>query len=111
MPGVLGGVYTRGYAAKRRLASAIVNNPGQSSNFASKHTRLTGVRAPIFGIARFVVEFRAFLLFAAGLIAIVSTGGNPVEIVRRAMGGGGAQQNTWEGDFDDDEEDLFADDD
>ncbi len=30
MLGVLGGVYTRGLAAKRRrLASAIVNNPGQ----------------------------------------------------------------------------------
>ena len=79
----------------------------QSSDFKSKHAKLKGLKPPVFGVARFVVEHRAFLLFAAGLGAIVATGGNPIEIVQRAMGGGGAQQPTWEGD-DDDEEDLFT---
>ena len=45
-------------------------------------------------------------IFAAGLGAIVATGGNPIEIVQRAMGGGAQQQNTWV--EDDDEEDLFG---
>ena len=96
----------QGVVANRKTALAL----WQSSNFASKHTRLKGLRAPVFGVARFVVEFRAFLLFAAGIVAIVSTGGNPIDIVRRAMSGGdSAEQNTWEGDGDDDDEDLFAD--
>ena len=103
----LGELYWRGQgvAANRKTAWAL----WQSSNFASKHARLKGLQAPIFGVARFVVEFRAFLLFAAGLGAIMATGGNPVDIVRRAMGGGAsAPPGTWEGD-DEDDEDLFAD--
>jgi len=84
----------------------------QSSEFTSKHARLTGVQAPLFGVARFVVQFRAFLLFAAGLVAIVSTGGNPVEIARRALGGG-AQGESMPAEWTDDgpDEDLFADED
>lgn len=85
----------------------------QSANFRSKHAVQKGLRAPVFGIARFVVEYRAFLLFAAGIGAIVSTGGNPIEIVRRAMGGGGGDGAvpTWDDGMDDDEEDLFGDED
>jgi len=87
----------------------------QSSEFASKHARLSGLQAPLFGVARFVLQFRAFLLFAAGLVAIVSTGGNPIEIARRALGGGGqadASMEMAEGDFEEEDgEDLFADED
>jgi len=95
----------KGVPANRKTAWAL----WQSSDFKSKHAQLKGLKAPIFGVARFVVEYRAFLLFAAGLAAIVSTGGNPIEIVKRALGGGVSQQATWEGD--DEEEDFFADDD
>jgi len=94
----------KGVAANRKTAWAL----WQSSDFSSKHARLKGLQKPIFGVARFVVEFRVFLLFAAGLAAIVSTGGNPIDIARRAMGGGGGAPTTWDGD-DDDDEDLFAD--
>ena len=106
----LGELYWRGQGVphNRKTAWAL----WQSSNFASKHAKLKGLQAPVFGLARFVVEYRAFLLFAGGLVAIVSTGGNPVEIVRRAMGGGAAQQQEWNPEWDaddDDDEDLFGD--
>ena len=100
----LGELYWRGkgVTANRKTAWAL----WQSSDFKSKHAKLSGLKKPVFGVARFIVEHRAFLLFAAGLGAIVATGGNPIEIVQRAMGGGAQQQNTWV--EDDDEEDLFG---
>ena len=99
----------QGVPADRKTAMAL----WQSADFSSKHSQLRGLRAPIFGVARFVVEYRAFLLFAAGLAAIVATGGDPAEIVRRAMGGaGGAPAGEWEASADDEfADDLFAEDD
>ena len=47
-----------------------------------------------------------------GIAAIVTTGGNPIEIARRAMGGGQTGQempSEWMGE-DGDDEDLFGDD-
>jgi len=104
----LGELYWRGKGVKanRKTAWAL----WQSSDFTSKHARLKGLQVPVFGVARFVVEYRVFLLFAAGLAAIVSTGGNPIEIVSRALGGGAAAQpTTWEEEGDDNE-DFFAED-
>lgn len=106
----LGDLYWQGRGVEASAQTALAL--WQSSEFTSKHARLTGMQAPLFGIARFVVQFRAFLLFAAGLVAIVSTGGNPVEIARRALGGG-AQEDSMPAEWTDDDpdEDLFADED
>ena len=108
----LGGMYWhgKGVAADAKTAFAL----WQSSDFSSKHAELKGVQKRVFGLARFVVEFRAFLLFAGGLMALASTGGaSPVDVIRRAMGGGaqpteGQLPSEWVDEHDD--EDLFADD-
>jgi SEL1 protein len=106
----LGSLYWRGdgVEADKKTAFAL----WQSAEFSSKHAKLRGLTGVAFGVARFIVEFRAFLLFAAGLVAIVSTGGNPVEIIRNAMGGGaganGQPQADWQEEGLEDEEDLFG---
>ena len=84
----------------------------QSSDFTSKHAQLKGLQKPFFGLARFILEYRAFLLFAGGLAAIVTSGGDPVSVVRRAFSGGANADDAageWGDDFED--EDLFGGDD
>ena len=104
----LGDLYWRGAGVEQSARTAFAL--WRSSDFTSKHAELRGARGLAFGVARTIVEFRAFLLFAAGLVAIVSTGGNPMDIVRGAVGGGGGAEAAapdWDGDDDDD---LFGDD-
>jgi SEL1 protein len=84
----------------------------QSSDFSSKHAQLRGLTGKLFSVARFVVEFRAFLLFAGGILAIMASGGNPFDVMRRAIGGGDAAQQAVPAEWveDGDDEDLFGDD-
>jgi len=101
----LGSLYWNGHGVESSKKTAFAL--WQAADFSSKHAMLSGVSGMFFGVARFIVEFRAFLLFAAGLVAIVSTGGNPMEIIRNAMGGGGNTQSQpeWE---EEDDDDLFG---
>ena len=103
----LGGLYWGGKGVEKSMGTAWAL--WQSAEFQSKHAQLRGMRAAFFRTARFVLEFRALFLLAAGLFAIVSTGGNPIDIVRGAMGGGQGQpaHGGWEEDFEDDD-DLFG---
>mmetsp|Transcript_68738 Transcript_68738/g.136185 ORF Transcript_68738/g.136185 Transcript_68738/m.136185 type:complete len:652 (-) Transcript_68738:406-2361(-) len=101
----LGGLFWSGSGVERSVKTAWAL--WQSSDFSSKHARLVGVHGALFGVARFVVEFRAFLLFAAGLVAIVSTGGNPMDILSGALGGGSPGQQSPQ-DWDEEDDDLFA---
>jgi len=104
----LGSLYWRGKGVEANQKTAFAL--WRSADFTSKHAQLKGLSGAFFGVARFVVDFRAFLLLCGGLAAIVATGGNPVELVRNAMGGGaGAQQPDWV--EEDDDEDLFGPDD
>lgn len=89
----------------------------QEAGFTSKHAEQRGLRKLGFGVARFVLQYRALLLLSAGLGAVVATGGNPLDIVRNAMGGGvggqPAESEVWQGEgesWEYSEEDLFADD-
>ncbi len=102
----LGSLYWRGDGVEPSAKTAFAL--WQSADFTSKHAKLRGFTGAAFGLARFVVEFRAFLLFAAGLVAIVSTGGSPVDLIRNAIGGSanGQAQGDWQDE--DDEEDLFG---
>jgi len=108
----LGMLYWRGEGVEANSKTAFAL--WQSADFTSKHAKNHGPAGAFFGVAKFVVEFRAFLLFAGGLAAIVATGGNPVEVIRNALGGGGADgmqvAPDWE-EEDGDDEDLFATDD
>ena len=98
----------KGVPASAKTAFAL----WQSSDFKSKHAKLEGLQKPLFGLARFIVEFRAFLLFAAGIAAIVTSGGDPLTVLRRALSGGNSDAaDVYGDDFDDGEEDLFGGDD
>ena len=103
----LGMLYWGGNGVKASAKTAFAL--WQSSEFTSKHAQLRGLQKPFFGIARFILEYRAFLLFAGGIGAIVSSGGNPIDVVRNAMRGGGGEED-WADDGDDGGEDLFGDD-
>lgn len=104
----LGGLYWRGKGVEKNSQTAWAL--WQSSGFSSKHALLKGTHGVFFRTARFILEFRAFLLFAGGLMAIVATGGNPMEILGSAFGGGSSGQQPaadWE---EEDDDDLFGDD-
>ena len=105
----LGTLYWSGAGVEQSAKTAFAL--WQSAEFSSKHARPSGLARYAFGVAQFVVEFRAFLLFAAGLVAIVSTGGNPLDLVRGALGGSQTQPGASYSDWQDDDTDLFNDDD
>ena len=106
----LGLLYWQGKGVAKSATTALAL--WQSCEFHSKHAVLKGPQGAAFRVARFVIEYRAFMVFAAGLAAIVSTGGNPLEVMRRAIGGGGGQDGELPPEYmyeDDGGEDLFGD--
>ena len=60
----LGSLYWNGHGVESSKKTAFAL--WQAADFSSKHAMLSGVSGMFFGVARFIVEFRAFLLFAAG---------------------------------------------
>ena len=97
----LGLSYWRGHGVEKSWQTAW--DLWKSAGVQSKYAQLHGGEAVLFGVARFVVEARVFLLFGAALLFVLSKGGNPLESLREAMGGGmtGQEASTYQYDADD----------
>jgi len=104
----LGMSYWRGHGVERSWRTAW--DLWKSAGIQSKYAQLHGAEATFFGVARFIVEARVFLLFGAALLFVLSKGGNPLDSLRESFGGG-AEQDPSAYEFDSEDFDDFDDDD
>ena len=109
----LGMQYARGHGVEKDWKTAW--QLLQSAGFASKFATLKGAERAALSTVRFFHDFRVPLLLGAALLSVLARGGDPMEMVRGAMGGGmgggaAGPAEAWEDDGEFDDFDDFDDD-